>query len=97
MVVSKIIKAMIPGIYKGVRKLIEWSWANVSTKPTQYDGGVTFNFTPEVRDDGVEVKVQLDGHTSVSKDIVICGKTVEVKASGDGHIGGKWHLIFKEK
>ena len=97
MVVSKIVKAMIPGIYKGVRKLIEWSWANVSTKPTQYDGGVTFNFTPEVRDDGVEVKVQLGGHTSVSKDIVICGKTVEVKASGDGYIGGKWHLIFKDK
>ena len=94
--VSKIFKAMIPAIYQGFRKVIEWGWANVSTEPTQYDGGVNFNFTPEVREDGVEVKVQLDGHTSATKDIVVCGKTMEVKASGDGKIGGKWNLIFKE-
>ena len=62
----------------------------------EYDGDFNFHATPNIRENGLELKVQLDGFTSATKDIVVCGKAMEIKVFGDGKIGGRWHIIVKD-
>ena len=77
--------------------MIECSRANIEMKPAKFDGDVNLDIKPKIVDDGVELNVQLVGHATASQEIIVGGKTLEVKAHGDGRIAGKWHCVFKEK
>ena len=77
--------------------MIQWTRANVEMEPTTYDGDVNFKIKPEMRDDGVAVNVQADCQASAVKEVIVCGRILELKASGDGKIGGNFHIILKEK
>ena len=94
---SKIFKTFIPAIYRGVRKVIQWTRANVEMEPTTYDGDVNIKIKPELRDDGVAFNVQAECQASVKKEVIVCGRTLELNASGNGQIDGKFHIVLKEK
>ena len=91
---SRIFKTLVPAIYRCYKIVRAWSRANVETN---FEGNVNLNLKPEIIEDGLKIKVQLDGHATATQEIIVGGKTLEFKAHGDGNISGKWHFILKEK
>ena len=43
---SRIIKMLLPGIYRGIQKMVEWSRANVEIKPAKIDEDVQIEIKP---------------------------------------------------
>ena len=93
---AKFFKTFVPAIYRAIR-VIQFTRARVEIGQTTYEGDANINIKPELRDDGVVFNVRAEGHASVKQEIIVCGRTLELKASGDGQIGGKFHIILKEK
>ena len=93
---AKIFKTFMPAIYRVIR-VIQLTRAHVEIGQTTYEGDANINIKPELRDDGVVFNVRAECHASVKKEIIVCGRTLELNASGNGQIDGKFHIVLKEK
>ena len=93
---EKFFKTVLPAIFRAMR-VIQFSRARVEIGETTFEGAANMNIKPEIREDGVVFNVRAECHASVKKEIIVCGRTLEVSASGNGQFDGKVHIVLKEK
>ena len=93
---GKFFKTFVPAIYRAIR-VIQFTRARVEIGQTTFEGAANMNIKPEIRDDGVVFNVQAECHANLKQEINVCGRTLEVSASGNGQFDGKVHIALKEK